>query len=133
MRLPVCGEGEALDSVKYTGKDVFRWIEAGDPVTCRVYHEWLRDLVHVLYNLKMILDLEKIAIGGGISANDRFLNDLREEYKKTKTLVSVQNQRLLNVELVKCRFGSDANLVGVAYHWFLKNGGCQESEEGSAL
>lgn len=121
-----------LNSVRYTGKDIFNWIDQGDPVTCAVYHEWLRDIVHVLYNLKMIVDPERIAIGGGICANNRFLNDLKEEYVNTKTLASVQDQTLLNVELVKCRFGSDANLVGAACQWFMNEHSMERNKHENA-
>ncbi len=109
---------------RYTGKDIFRWMDEGDTVVRQVYREWLRDLVHLLFNLKMTLDPERIAIGGGISANDRFLNDLREEYENTRHLT--YGCSFLQAELVRCRFGSDANLVGAAYHWFLRYGTRQE-------
>ena len=104
----------------YTGKDVFQWIEEGDPVTCHVYQEWLASLVRLLYSLKLVLDPDKIVIGGGVSRQPRLLNDIREEYKKTKAMTWASDLLPLDIEI--CRFTSDANLIGAVYNWLLHYG-----------
>ena len=100
---------------KISGKDVFKWIEEGDPETLEAYHRWLEALTFVLINLKVILDPEKIVIGGGVSANERFLHDLKEEYKKAGESMSVYKR--FNCQIERCTFKEDANLLGALAVW----------------
>ncbi len=99
----------------YSGRDVFQWLEEGDEVTWRVYQEWLAALVHVIYTMKLILDPEKIVIGGGVSRNPRLLSDLKKEYEKTRLMTKAH--AVLKVELDVCKYSADANMLGAAYHW----------------
>jgi len=101
----------------YSGRDVFRWIEEGDSVVCEVYKKWLAALVHVIYSLKLILDPEKIVIGGGISRDPRLLNDIKIEYAKTEKMTTAF--ALLKLELDVCQYTADANMIGAVYNWIL--------------
>ena len=103
-------EAALKDKVKF-----FRWIEEGDEITCKVYQQWLAALVHVIYNLKMTVDPEKIVIGGGVSRNPRLISDLREEYEKTATLISLPYLR--HVDIDRCHYTADANMIGAVYNW----------------
>ncbi len=101
----------------YSGKDVFRWINEGDPVTCGVYEKWLGNLVQVIINLKMILDPEKIVIGGGISRDPRLIVDIQKEYEKFAPIMNGFGMPETKLEV--CKFASDANMVGAVYNWLL--------------
>ena len=101
----------------YSGQDVFRWIDEGDPITCQVYEKWLAALVYVIYSLKLVLDPEKIVIGGGVSRNNRLLDDLKREYEKTRNMIITPG--LLELELVTCQLTADANMIGAVYNWLL--------------
>ena len=101
----------------YTGIDVFRWIDEGEPQTLQAYRQWLRNIVMVIFNLKMIVDPEKIVIGGGVSRNPRLLRDLQEEYDKAAEMVEPFG--MPHAELALCHYTSDANLVGALYNWKL--------------
>lgn len=105
---------------KISGKEVFEWIEAGDEAVLAVYREWLQKLTFILFNMKMVLDPEKIVIGGGVSANPRFISDLKEEYAKAQA--GLQRMHFPETELDVCHFSSDANLIGAAYTWLQKYG-----------
>ncbi len=102
----------------YSGKDVFRWIEEGDAVTCAVYEKWLKVLVQTVFNLKMTLDPQKIVIGGGISRNERFIRDLKAEYETA--CAGLVKFGMPSSELDVCKYTSDANLVGAVYNWLLQ-------------
>ena len=101
----------------YTGKDVFRWIDEGDPVTCAVYEKWLANLAQVIINLKMVIDPQKIVIGGGVSRNPRLLNDIKAEYSKLTPMMKAFG--MPETELDVCTFSADANMVGAVYNWLL--------------
>lgn len=101
----------------YSGKDVFGWIDEGDPVTVGVYQEWIKALVMVIYNLKMTLDPEKIVIGGGVSRNPRLIKDIQAEYDKSGPLMAAFGMPPVIIET--CQFTADANLLGAVYNWIL--------------
>ena len=103
----------------YSGKDVLQWVADGEPVTCAVFDQWIKNLTMVVYNLKMTLDPEKIVIGGGISRNPLFMEALKKEYA-----VACEGLKMFGMpetELVPCRFTSDANLIGAVYNWKLQH------------
>ncbi len=106
----------------YSGQDVFRWLEEGDPDTIKVYEEWIAALVYVICSMRVILDPEKIVIGGGVSQNPRLIDDLRTEYAKTGARTFMPSALAVTIE--PCKFTSDANLIGAAYQWICqhKNG-----------
>jgi len=104
---------------RISGIEVFNWIEQGDEITIGVYQQWLRDLTMVLYNMKMTLDPEKIVVGGGVSRNPRFIQDLKAEFEKS--MKTVLQFGFPACELDVCQFTSDANLIGAAYNWMLHN------------
>lgn len=103
----------------YSGKDVFSWIDQGDPVTCEVYKKWLANLVQIIINMKMILDPAKIVLGGGVSRNPRLLNDVKAEYDKFMPLLTAFGVPQTEIEV--CKYSADANMVGAVYNWILHN------------
>ena len=103
----------------YSGRDVFEWIDAGDPVTCAVYSKWLANLVWVVINMKMMLDPEKIVLGGGVSRNPRLLADVKAEYNKFAPILNGFSMAETAIET--CKYTADANMVGAVYNWLLLN------------
>ena len=95
---------------KYGGREVLEWVKNGDEVTCAVYYEWIRKLIMIILNIQITLDTEAILIGGGISQNDMFMKDLKDEYLKAGNALSIY--RRFNSKLDTCAFKEDANLLG---------------------
>ncbi len=106
MRVPL----EKMDGVR-----LFAEAQAGNRGALRALRAFCGELAQMLLNLQCLLDPEKIAIGGGISAQGLLLEILQEEleYAKTDTLQEIAH--LLQPVLVPCRYGNDANLLGAAY------------------
>lgn len=70
-----------------------------------------------IYNLTVLLDVEKVAIGGGISKQPLLLDDLRRVYAE---LFASRGESpymigLPRCEIVPCHFSSEANQVGALY------------------
>ena len=101
------------------GREVLEWVRQKDKETCRVYHEWISDLMEVILNLQIILDTETVLIGGGVSQNEMFIEDLKEEYRKAGEKLSIY--RRFNTRIDVCTFKEDANLVGALYNWKILN------------
>lgn len=69
-----------------------------------------------IYNLNVMLDLEKVDIGGGISKQPilvETLNEVYEEYiLRGHPFSEAQVRCLPRPEIVPCRFLSEANQIG---------------------
>ena len=70
-----------------------------------------------IYNLTVLLDVEKVAIGGGISKQPLLLDSLRRVYAG---LFASRGESpymigLPRCEIVPCHFSSEANQVGALY------------------
>ena len=73
-----------------------------------------------IYNLNVLLDLEKVAIGGGISKQPLLLESLRSAYDGLYASRAGQAymEGLPRCQIVPCAFSSEANQVGVAAAYF---------------
>lgn len=98
-----------------SGFDVFRMADDGDERILSMLDEYARIAAVQIYNFQCLFDVERVAIGGGISAQDRLLTLVREhthsifEAERTRGLPPVEP------EVVACRFRNDANLIGAAH------------------
>ena len=73
-----------------------------------------------IYNLTVLLDVEKVAIGGGISKQPLLLESLRSAYDGLYASRAGQAymEGLPRCQIVPCAFSSEANQVGVAAAYF---------------
>ncbi len=99
------GQEEETDGVTF-----FDRVNSGEEASVKTLSRFGRITANYIFNLQAVLDLERIAVGGGISEQPVLLKVLNEEldrlYDQPLPLPCVRP------ELVKCRFGNDANLVG---------------------
>ena len=82
-----------------------------------VLERFCRMVAVQIYNLTVLLDVEKVAIGGGISKQPLLLDDLRRVYAG---LFASRGESpymigLPRCEIVPCHFSSEANQVGALY------------------
>ena len=114
--------GNADDTVhKISGREVFEWIEQGDPETMEAYQKWLEILAWALFNLKQVIDPDRFVIGGGVSENPRLIPDLQAAFDRYVEPVRKYGEQ--SVPIVACRFANDANLIG-AVGIYLHHEGC---------
>ena len=65
----------------------------------------------------MTLDLEAIAIGGGVSAEPLFVSGIREAVNREWENKWVRLTRAVKPEIRVCSTGNDANLIGALIHF----------------
>ena len=99
------------------GKLFFEAANAGEPEALEVLERFCRMVAVQIYNLTVLLDVEKVAIGGGISKQPLLLDDLRRVYAG---LFASRGESpymigLPRCEIVPCHFSSEANQVGALY------------------
>ncbi|MBO0958793.1 ROK family protein [Neobacillus sp. MM2021_6] len=95
-----------------TGKEIFALAEKGDTDVQDEIEKFYKRLAVGIYNLQFIIDPEKILIGGAISHREGFVKQLNETLQQMK-----YDQEGLTVQVEKCQFGNDANLIGALYHF----------------
>lgn len=101
----------------YTGKEILQMAQDGD-VTAQKYALKLYDnLARAIFNLQFVVDPEAFIIGGGVSGNQDFINNLNDAAQR---LV----QRVADIKLVPkiipAYYHNDANLIGAALNFKIK-------------
>lgn len=98
------------------GRSFFAAANAGEPEALEVLHRLCKAVDVQIYNLTVLLDLEVVAIGGGISRQPlllRMLNDIYEQEIMIGHPYSEEQARSLpRPAIVPCRFHNEANQVG---------------------
>ena len=98
------------------GRIFFEAVHAGETEANEALHSFCRAVAVQIYNLNVLLDLEKVAIGGGISKQPilvETLNEVYEEYiLRGHPFSEAQARCLPRPEIVLCRFLSEANQIG---------------------
>lgn len=106
------------------GRKIFAEIDGGNQKMLRVLEEFSMRVAVFIFNLNAILDVDRIALGGGISRENLLL-----EYVRKSLDACVHNETMMRFhsdiaapELVQCKFFNDSNMVGAMYHYLLREG-----------
>ena len=99
------------------GRIFFDAANAGEPEALEVLERFCKAVAIQIYNLTVLLDVEKVAVGGGISKQPLLLETLRRVYNGLfeSRGASPYMIGLPRCEIVPCRFSSEANQVGALY------------------
>lgn len=97
-----------------TGHDFFALVDAGDPIAVTALESFALRLGSTILNLQAILDMDAVAIGGGISAQASLIDAIRRhtDIVFSKTFVPIPAP-----EVRACRYRNDANLIGAVHHF----------------
>lgn len=115
------------------GKDVFKLAEADDPIAKKEVNKLYQSLAEVLLSLNLSYHPEFIALGGGVSQQEGFLENIQQALAETidnqagiaewfkNFFTSSDKKESLQKEdfpIVKiCQFKNQANLIGAALHF----------------
>ena len=102
-----------------TGEEIFAAYNAGEPEAQETLKLFARRVAIGILSLQSVLDVERVAIGGGISAADALLPAIQREldrlFERCPVLPTIKP------ELVRCRYGNDANMIGALKLYFEQN------------
>lgn len=101
--------------IKADGKQIFKWLEEGDPAIQRVYDSFLTSLAILVCNIQVIYAPERIVIGGGLSLADRLIPNLRTEIQKICDADNIAPN--MRAEIVRSDYLKEVNLLGAMYHY----------------
>ena len=104
---------------KIDGEQAFAYINAGEPNALKALKKYTDDLALTIFSINVLLDVEKVVIGGGISQQPLLLEYLKQSIQDIRTyhpdfLGGIQ---LPLPQVDTCRFYNDANLIGALYHF----------------
>lgn len=100
------------------GLDGFRFFEAydtGEAEAAEAFEEFGRYTAAGIYGIQSVLDLQRFAIGGGISARPEVAEKIRQSVDRQFELIPTTP--FGKPEIVSCKYGNDANLIGaLSFH-----------------
>ena len=99
---------------EYNGIRFFEMYDKKDEDAIELLDEMGRMAAAGIFTLQAALDLERIAIGGGISAREEVVEVIRKHLEECYEMPSIP---FCFPEIVRCRYGNDANLIGaLSFH-----------------
>ena len=93
-----------------SGEEFFEAVRSGEEEAKEVLDEFARCAATGFFNIQILFDVEKIAVSGGISNAPELLPALQEAVHDV--FKRFENSPAVEPEVVKCHYGSEANLVG---------------------
>lgn len=96
------------------GVEAFKLIKSGNQEVLQGMQAYCDKLAFHLYNLQVVLDVEKILIGGGISQEPMMIDLINEAAAK---IFAGKFNFIKKPEIVTCKFCNDANLIGALYNF----------------
>lgn len=97
---------------EYTGIEIFEMVNQGNERVIAGIDQFCKEVATQIFNVHIIFDCEKVAIGGGISAQPLLIELIQ------KNLDNIFNHLGFDVykpEIVPCYYRNDANLIGALY------------------
>lgn len=107
---------KGLSKDEVDGIKVFEYVNNGDEEVLKLLDDYTYRIAEQLFNLQYMYDPEKIAIGGGISAQEILLEYIQKNIKKIDEELPYD---FPCPTVVRCKFMNDSNLIG-ALHVYLK-------------
>ncbi|MDO5146034.1 MAG: ROK family protein [Eubacteriales bacterium] len=102
-------ERKNLNPEDVDGILVFNAVNAKEREAQECLEQFTREIAVQIFNIQTILDPERIAIGGGISAQPIFIEYIRNNLK---ALYAECPYHVPHADVLACKFQNDANLVG---------------------
>ena len=101
------------------GEKLFGMAAEGNETALACAGNYARQIAVQIMNLQFMLDPERIAIGGGVSAEKILITLIKEEIEK---LIKVYPHPVPLPEITTCRFYNDSNLIGALYSHLKQHG-----------
>lgn len=104
---------EALNTEEvYSGEEIFAMANAGNAQVIAGINRFCEEIALQIFNIQVLLDVEKIAVGGGISAQPLLMELINKNVDK---IFGAGDHPVHRPEVVACKYRNDANLLGAFY------------------
>lgn len=105
---------------KRDGRRAFREINRRTPAAWSVFTVFCRRVAVLLINVQAVVDLERILIGGGISAQPVVVSEIRHQFRLLQESDRRLHDDIAMPEILGAKFGNEANLLGALYGLLLQ-------------
>ena len=85
-----------------------------------LFENYCQDIAILLTDMQVMLDLKKIVIGGGISAQDSLIEMIQVQYINIRQKETMLGQTFEPLIIEACAFRNSSNLLGALYHLFVE-------------
>ncbi|MEO1772283.1 ROK family protein [Candidatus Enterococcus ferrettii] len=103
------------------GQAVFEALEQGqNDELQKMFTDYCQIIARILLNLQATLDISRVVIGGGISAQNRLIKEINQQYQLARDNQPLLKSSFEPLEILPCHFRSEANLLGAIYQLFLQ-------------
>ena len=106
-------EAKGIPAEELDGVKVFRMIEEGDEDARHVLRTLAANVARLICNIQIIIDPDRVVVGGGISTQPILIDMIREQAEKLMKMFFWSNMPV--PEILPCRFFNDSNLIGALY------------------
>lgn len=94
------------------GFAAFDAIKAGDSKAEQIFKAFCKRIAFLILNLQSVVDLQKIAIAGGISAQPAVIEGINNAYDEILSKNDLLRTTLIKPEIVVAKFKNNANILG---------------------
>lgn len=112
-----CAKILGLPPEEVTGEMIFDLINNNDDEMLDALYQYAQRIAVKIFNLQMLFDPERFALGGGISEQQSFIDAIQD---KLDEICKNALPYLPRPEVVACKHHNDANLLGALYHYLKK-------------
>lgn len=99
------------------GLEVFEELLAGEDAELQVlFEQYCREIAYLILNLRLLLKIDKVVIGGGISKQDLLIEQIRLSYAEVVEEEAAPEDFCDSPVIYSCRFHNEANLLGALYY-----------------
>lgn len=104
---------KALNLDTEDGEVVFEYIIQKNPIAWDIFKRYCNAVAQIIYNADYILDLDCIAIGGGVSSQPILIETIQESFMDLRNRYREDDH---DPQIVVCKYKNDANLIGAMAH-----------------
>lgn len=105
------------------GLAAFRAINTKNSDAVAIFNEFCQKVASIIINIQAVVDLDTIAIGGGISAQPIVIQGINQAYDSELNANELIKTTLTRPKIVEAKFKNDANLYGALYNLLLQVNG----------
>lgn len=100
---------------KTDGRQAFAKIKQHDPAAWPIFTSFCHRIAVLMLNMQTVVDLDRILIGGGISAQPILITEIKHQFNYLQAGDYRLRDDLTMPEIMPAKFGNEANLLGALY------------------
>lgn len=101
------------------GLAAFEAINRGKEEARKIFAEYCKRIATIIIDIQAVVDLDAIAIGGGISAQPIVVEGINQAYDKVLAGNTLIRETFTRPKIIEAKFKNGANLYGALYNLFI--------------